>query len=78
MRSGGTGSLASGTWCSSWTGRSVRPLDPLQPYEDPRRVLEQRSNQEHNPQALLLMRRRRQDFVREYTTDRGGPATRTA
>ena len=47
---------------------------PLRWGEDPCRVLETHSNQEHNPMALLHIRRAPQEYVREYTTDRDGRA----
>jgi hypothetical protein len=51
---------------------------PLWPTDDPKRVLEEHGNQQHNPWALLGMRRAPQEFVREYTTDRDGRAIAVA
>jgi len=47
---------------------------PLGVDDDPRRVLETHGNQNHNPQALLHMRREPEAYAREYTIDRSGHA----
>ena len=47
---------------------------PLHSYEEPRAVLEGRTNQHHNPQALLAIRRAPDNYRREYTTDQHGHA----
>ena len=47
---------------------------PLTPGQEPRTTLEQHGNQNHNPQALLHIRKFPEDYVREYTTDKEGRA----
>jgi len=47
---------------------------PLAPGDDPRRVLETRGNQNHNPHALLHMRRVPGAYLREYTRNQRGQA----
>ena len=51
---------------------------PLRPGEDPPKVLETRSNQNHNVQALLEMRAHPEDYEREYGKDKSGKAVRLA
>jgi hypothetical protein len=45
---------------------------PLRPYEDPIRVLETQSNQNHNPRALLAMHQQPGAYRREYSRDHHG------
>jgi hypothetical protein len=45
---------------------------PLSERQDPREVLATHSNQQHNPRALLHMRRAPQEYVREYTSAADG------
>jgi hypothetical protein len=47
---------------------------PLDVNDDPRRVLETHSNQNHNPAALMHIRRAPDQYLREYTTDAAGHA----
>ena len=47
---------------------------PLGAHDDPRRVLETHGNQNHNPQALIDIRRTPAAYRREYTTDTNGHA----
>jgi len=47
---------------------------PLGPHEDPRTTLAGHLNQNHNPQALLHLRRAPGEYAREYTTDKQGRA----
>ena len=47
---------------------------PLGADEDARVALEQRTNQHHNPRALLDLRKFPEEYVREYTTDTQGRA----
>jgi hypothetical protein len=47
---------------------------PLRAGEDPRTVLERHSNQSHNPDALLYLRKAPEDYAREYTIDKQGRA----
>jgi hypothetical protein len=54
--------------------RATAAAGPLPEFQDPVRVLEQHGNQEHNPYALLDMRRSPESYVREYGLDRRGHA----
>ncbi len=47
---------------------------PLTLGQEPRATLERHANQNHNPQALLHIRKFPKDYVREYTTDKQGRA----
>ena len=47
---------------------------PLHAWEDPGRVLETHSNQEHNVAALLPMRAAPEEYIREYGLDQAGRA----
>lgn len=51
---------------------------PLGAHDDPRRVLATHGNQNHNPMALLDLRRSPRAYVREYTTDRAGQVVAVA
>ena len=59
-------------------GRANVAAGPLPPEDDTRVVLETRGNQNHNPRALLDMRRMLGDYAREYTTDARGSAAAIA
>ena len=45
---------------------------PLRAWQDPHEVPETRGNLEHNPRALLHMRRAPHEYVGEYTTGGDG------
>ncbi len=53
-------------------GRVNVAAGPLAEHDDPRVVLQWHTNQNRNPWALLDMRRRPQDYEREYTKDKHG------
>ena len=53
-------------------GLATAAAGPLQPHEDPRRVLATRAHQGHNARAMLTMRQAPGDYVREYASDRPG------
>ena len=46
-------------------GTTLAAAGPLAPGDDPRRILEARANQHHNPSALLEMHARPEAFQRE-------------
>lgn len=49
---------------------------PLRAYEDPVKVLETHSNQNHNTMVLLAMRANPEDYQREYWQDEDGKVVR--
>jgi hypothetical protein len=51
---------------------------PLHPWEDAARVLERHSNQDHNAQAMLDIRRHPHDYRRVYTTGKDKRAVAVA
>jgi hypothetical protein len=59
-------------------GMVIVAAGPLARGDDPRQVLATHGNQQHNPVALLAMRRLPGAYIREYTTDRTGQVVAVA
>jgi hypothetical protein len=60
----------------SHAGLTVVAAGPLRPNEDPAHVLGTHSNQHHNTQALLDMRRHPEAYRRQWVLDAAGHAVR--
>ena len=53
-------------------GAATVAAGPLAAHDDARYILETHGNQNHNPWALLGMRRAPEEYIREYARDRHG------
>jgi hypothetical protein len=58
----------------SRNGRATAAAGPLPEFQDPAWILEQHGNQDHNPHALLDMRKSPGNYAREYYLDPRGKA----